>query len=221
MTVLFCIIFGSQAHADATPKWPDTPVMRLQALAVLQTLNSELLSNDSATLTLDRWCEKHGLAQGQKVRAERDKSTEKPVTAEIRSILKVNKSEPVAYRRVRLVCGERILSEADNWYVPSRLTEDMNKALNGSDAPFGRVVQPLKFQRHTVAAELLWQPLPERWEMGIAIPTSGGASLEIPSHVLRHKAFLTTADGIPFSTVVENYTAEVLAFKPQPFSPAP
>ena len=30
-------------------------VLRVEALALLQTLNAELLSHDSATLTLERW----------------------------------------------------------------------------------------------------------------------------------------------------------------------
>ena len=32
-----------------------------EAIAVLQSLNAELLSHDSATLTLDRWCDAHGV----------------------------------------------------------------------------------------------------------------------------------------------------------------
>ncbi|MEJ0006459.1 MAG: hypothetical protein WDM77_08875 [Steroidobacteraceae bacterium] len=55
-----------------------------------------------------------------------------------------------------LHCGAHVLSEADNWYVPSRLTPDMNEALEHSDIAFGRAVQALQFQRHTLSASLLW-----------------------------------------------------------------
>ena len=53
---------AASAHttkAGHAQSWPDTPATRLEALALLQTLNADLLSNDSATLTLDRWCEAH------------------------------------------------------------------------------------------------------------------------------------------------------------------
>ncbi len=40
-----------------------------------------------------------------------------------------------------------MLSEADNWYVPVRLTPEMNQALDTSDIAFGRAVQALQFRR--------------------------------------------------------------------------
>jgi len=44
----------------------------------------------------------------------------------------------VKYRRVQPSCGDHILSEADNWYVPRRLTPEMNRLLETTDVPFGR-----------------------------------------------------------------------------------
>jgi hypothetical protein len=71
---------------------------RLEATALLQTLNAELLRHDSATLTLDRWCEGHYLASP----AEQVHGAEITPTAELRRELSVNDSEPIRYRRVRL-----------------------------------------------------------------------------------------------------------------------
>jgi hypothetical protein len=132
---------------------------------LLQTLNAELLSHDSATLTLQRWCASHRLASPPIVRAERVAGIDKAATDEQRRELGITPSDTVRYRRVRLMCGDVLLSEADNWYVPARLTAQMNRQLDSSDTPFGRVVQPLHFQRHTLAATLLWLPLPAGWEM--------------------------------------------------------
>jgi hypothetical protein len=200
--------------ASATP-WPDTPQTRVEALAVLQTLNANLLSHDSATLTLDRWCADHHIAQPATVVAERVRGQDRPATADIRAALKVEADTPVAYRRVRLRCGDHVLSDADNWYVPARLTPDMNHALESSDVAFGRAVQALHFSRHTLAATLLWSPLPDGWEMaGLpGMPLMPG-TLAIPDHVLEHRAILTTPDGVPFSLVVESYTSAVLDFPP-------
>ncbi|KAA3516155.1 hypothetical protein G6L63_07725 [Agrobacterium vitis] len=215
--VVAAMTVSSLSLAAAPASWPDTPVSRLQALAVLQTLNADLLSHDSATLTLDRWCSTHKLADGAKIIAERVKDVDKPATGEIRAALKVADGDKVGYRRVRLKCGDRILSEADNWYVPARLTDDMNKVLDTTDGAFGRVVQPLHFQRHTISAELLWKPLPEGWEMGSSVPPASGNPLSVPDYVLQHKALLSVPDGTPISMVVETYRRDLLDFTPPKF----
>jgi hypothetical protein len=54
--------------------------------------------------------------------AELIHGADKAPTAEQRQLLGVTPSEPIRYRKVRLSCGNHVLSEADNWYVPSRLT---------------------------------------------------------------------------------------------------
>ena len=182
-------------------------------MALLQTLNGNLLSHDSATVTLERWCGDHRLASPARIVAVRDASVEKPVSPEQRRELGVAPTEPVRYRRVRLLCGAVGLSEADNWYVPGRLTAEMNRLLDSSDVPFGKVVQALHFQRRTLSSTLLWAPLPQGWEMNPVLPREGSAVLTIPSELLQHRALLTLPDGTPFSEVVETYTAGVLAFQ--------
>ncbi|HVJ40758.1 MAG TPA: hypothetical protein VM639_04645 [Dongiaceae bacterium] len=213
LCVLFALAPAAQAgNAPQQPAWPDNVTTRLEALALLQTLNADLLSHDSATLTLDRWCESHHLAAPAKIVAERDHNTDKAATPEQRQLLHVGATEAIRYRRVRLACGDHVLSEADNWYVPGRLTPDMNQQLDGSDIAFGRAVQALHFQRHTLSAKLLWQPLPEGWESGVHPAGGSDATLQIPRQVLQHQAVLTLPDGTPFSEVVETYTNEILAF---------
>ncbi len=119
------------------------------------------------------------------------------------------------YRRVRLSCGATVLSEAENWYVPSRLTADMNAQLESTDTPFGKVVQPLHFRRHTLAANLLWHPLPEGWERQSRATHPAKAPLAIPSQVLQHRAVLSLPDGTQVSEVLETYLGAVLQFSTQ------
>ncbi|RDS82890.1 hypothetical protein DWU98_07060 [Dyella monticola] len=196
---------------EASQTWPDTPLSRTQALAELQTLNALLLSHPSATLTLEHWCATHHLAPQAKVIAQRVHGADKPLPDGARALLGIGADEPVRYRRVALSCGEVVLSDADNWYVPSRLTADMNHRLDTSDVPFGKVVQPLHFRRQTLSAELLWSPLPEGWDMGAPLPSTSDKPLAIPDHVLQHRAVLYTAGNQPFSLVIESYTRDVLA----------
>jgi hypothetical protein len=114
------------------------------------------------------------------------------------------------------MCGAHVLSEADNWYVPGRLTPEMNKLLDTTDSPFGVVVRALHFQRHTLSSTLLWLPLPAGWEMNATGARGAGADQPMPSKLLEHRAVLTLPDGTPFSEVVETYTDNVLAFPMTP-----
>src|SRR6266436_5913553 len=106
------------APAAQTPNPTGSFVARVEALAVLQTLNADLLSHDSATLTLERWCDVHRLASPPRIVAVRVPDVDKPPTPEQRRELGITPTESVRYRRVKLMCGAVVLSEADNWYVP-------------------------------------------------------------------------------------------------------
>jgi hypothetical protein len=96
---------------------------------------------------------------------------------------------PIGYRHVRLSCGDVVLSEAHNWYLPGRLTPAMNAALAASDTPFGKVAAPLHFTR---------RPLDSRRGRAPACPADT---------VLSHRALLRLPDGQPLALVVECYTS--------------
>lgn len=186
-------------------------VTRLKAALLLETLNVRLLSQASATSTLEGWCATYGLAVPPKIIAERVPNVEKKPTEEQRRELRVTRSDTVRYRRVKLLCGTLVLSEADNWYVPGRLTPEMNKLLETTDTPFGRVVQSLDFQRHTISVKVLSSLLPQGWEtMPPARIEAMGAPC-LPERVLEHRVLLKLPDGVPFSEVVETYTGNVLS----------
>jgi chorismate-pyruvate lyase len=218
--LLLCVPALCAAESAAQPPtWTSSFLARAEALAVLQTLNADLLSHDSATLTLEKWCGMHGLASPPRIVASRVMDVDKPPTEEQRRELGVAPGEAVRYRRVKLMCGSLVLSEADNWYVPGRLTPEMNKLLDTTDSPFGLVVRALHFQRHTLSSTLLWLPLPAGWEMHAAGAQDAGANQPMPPKLLEHRAVLTLPDGTPFSEVVETYTDKVLAF-PVPQQPS-
>jgi chorismate-pyruvate lyase len=206
------MLVASTVSAFAGSVWPGGFEGRLEALALLETLNAELLSHPSATATLEQWCAAHHLATEPRLSAQLVRE-EKKLPESDRALLGIGPEEAVKYRRVRLSCGDVVLSEADNWYVPSRLTPEMNRTLEQTDTPFGRAVAPLHFTRQTLLAELLWKPLPEGWEMA-PIPVGDSGPLTVPDFVLRHRALLFTGEHVPFSEVVETYTSGVLAFTP-------
>jgi hypothetical protein len=157
--------------------------------STLTEFEDTLASQDSATAALGQWCAAHALASPAQIRATPNAGEQLAATPEIRALLGVSAAEPVAYRNVRLSCGDRVLSLARNWYVPARLTPAMNQQLTQSDTPFGTVVAPLGFRRERLAAQR-------------------GASADCPpGTVLSHAAVLRLADGAAISMVVECYTA--------------
>jgi hypothetical protein len=213
IAVAAAIAACAPAYAQESPAWPDTYVARLQALALIETLNAEVLASRSATLALEGWCRDHQLAKEPAIVAELVRGVAKSPTAEQRQRLQVTPQAEVRYRRVLLRCGNRVLSEADNWYVPDRLTAGMNRRLDTTDTPFGKVVQPLEPYRETFAVRLLWSPLPDGWERGsIPVSTAAGGTLTIPDALFEHRAVLYTREHKPFSEVDEVYQRQLLAF---------
>lgn len=212
--VLVSLACATAAFAgNPEPGWPDTPAGRQAAAAALQALNADLLGHPSATLTLERWCGAHHLASPARVVARRVRGLEKPLPAGFRKLLAIGADEPVRYRRVQLACGDHVLSEADNWYLPNRLSAAMNRQLDDTDTPFGKVVRPLHFRRRTLSAELLWSPLPAG-ESARAAAATGHGVLAIPHAVLQHRALLYDSADRPFSALVETYTDQVLVYSP-------
>src|ERR1700761_3046738 len=124
--VLLAGLLLAAAPVDLT--WasaPDGFVRRIEALAALQTLRAELLGHDSSTAVLQSWCEAHG-PPGLKIVAEHDPKADRPPSEAAAKALDLKPGQAVRYRRVKLGCGAVVVSEADNWYLPGRLTAEMN-----------------------------------------------------------------------------------------------
>lgn len=214
LAALCAAVLSAVANAQPAPAWPDTFLARIEGLALVETLNATLLAARSATFTLDKWCADHKLGAETKIRARLIRSVDKPVTAEQRQRLQIDENEPVKFRHVELACGERILSEADNWYVPARLTAEMNHLLETTDTPFGRAIADLRPFRRTFAVEIHWKPLDDGWEQRPPPADHPQQELAIPAKLFEHRALLYTPDLKPISEVDEVYTSANLAFAP-------
>lgn len=153
----------------------------------IAALERALGSNPSATRALEDWCAARGLAENPVIVARRIKG-EAAEPAGLRERLGVDAGAALGYRHVQLVCGDRVLSEAHNWYVRDRLTADMNTALDTGDTPFGKIVGPLGFSRETLDSR------------------KGGEPGCPPGVVLSQIALLRLADGRPLALVTECYT---------------
>lgn len=210
------VLVAAPAQAQRAPAWPDALLTRTQALALVQGLNAEILASRSATATLERWCADHGLAREPRVVAEVLAGEPRAPDPEQRQRLRADSGEVVRYRRVRLRCGDHVLSEAENWYLPGRLTPEMNRVLETTDTSFGRVVASLEPYRRTFLARLLWLPLPEGWERSAHTvpPCLSSGPLAIPSALFEHRAVVLRRDNLPIAEVHEVYQDGLLAFSP-------
>jgi ketosteroid isomerase-like protein len=165
----------------------------VEAFAAMQRLNARLLESRSATATLERWCGERRLSDPPRVVAEVIDSHKAPSRAQLRR-LGVTSARDVKYRHVRLRCGAYVLSEADNWYVPARLTPEMNRVLETTRTPFGAAVAALEPSRTTFEMKLLWTD----------------AAAQMPLSLFEHHAILYTRDHQPFSEVAEVYRRDLL-----------
>ncbi|MEH3119475.1 MAG: hypothetical protein PGN25_18310 [Methylorubrum populi] len=183
---------GRAQAVEARPEVQDGSAAR----ALIETLSARLLAGPSATAVLEAWCAERGLSPDPRIVAVRVPGPDEPPGAARRERLAVGPDEPVRYRRVRLTCGAHVLSEADNWYVPGRLTPAMNAALDGTQAPFGHVVRPLGPSRRNRTPTMLWRP------------ESGGTPG--PGEPLFSVEAVLSAGGVPFCEVAETYAGAVL-----------
>jgi len=210
--VIAALLALAPTLARADHAWPDGYVARLTALARLQALNADLLSHNSATAVLQRWCDAHGPRPGLQITARLEQGPAKPAGEAERRDLQAGPDTPLRYRRVALACGDVVLSRADNWYRPDRLTPQMNRLLLETETPFGVVVAALKYQRRTLSARPLVELLAPGWEA--QPPQANAAPLVLPPQILEHRAVLSTPDGTPFSLVVETYADSLLTLAP-------
>lgn len=151
------------------------------ATSALDDFERELLAGGIATQVLER-------RAGGRVRAEAVGSSSVAVDADIRALLVCAANDAVAHRATRLMRGETVLSVADLWYLPSRLSADMNHALAVGDTPFGAVIRPLTPSRRTLSSD---RP----------------ATVDAVLHV---RAIVLDSDGRPLALADERYRAAAL-----------
>lgn len=133
--------------------------------APLAAFRDRLRQAASATGLLQAWCEARGIGEGP-VRALRHPGPAEPLPAEAAHwLLAPGAPQDVLHRRVTLLRGTVGLSDCDIWWLPSRLTPEMQATLDSTDRPFGAVVEALRPVRRVLAETLLPQGGPHGLEV--------------------------------------------------------
>ena len=164
---------------------------------MLERFEQLLASEDSATEALARWCRLRGFATDPAITAWPVAGGASEAPEDVRARLEATPDELLAFRHVKLACGDVVLSDARNWYVPGLLPPEMNRRLAAGDMPFGAVIAPLGFRRERLAS--LRGPGP-----GCPVDT-----------ILTNRALIRLPNGRPLAFVVECYTAANLAPAPR------
>lgn len=155
---------------------------------LIDAFERNLAAHASATEALRLWCQQRAIADAPQITARFVRDADAVPPADLRTTLGVGPETPLGYRHVMLVCGEVVLSQAHNWFVPGRLSPEMNRQLAETDVPFGKVAASLGFSREPIASALRGDP---------ACPTGA---------ISTHRALLRLPDGQPLALVVECYT---------------
>lgn len=164
--------------------------------ARLEVLISALRTAPQATEILAALAVERGW--NHKVRARKLSTATLAAPASVASLLDLGGDEPTGYRAVELVCGQRVLSRAENWFVPSRLSAGINARLADTDEPFGLLIAGLQPRRETLDLVRLW--------------TSG--AMPVSGELFRLNAVvsaLAPAGRRPLAIVTETYLADALA----------
>jgi chorismate-pyruvate lyase len=216
IAVVVALAVGLVAGLLLAPGESDKLDRNLRLYAVAQQARSTILASSSATSTLQAWCRDHRLAPDPKIVAQNDATANAPLTDAQRTDLQLAPTDQVRYRRVRLTCGDRLLSEAENWYVPDRLTPEMNDQLDRTTTPFGTVVQSLTPSRTTLRTTFDWQLLPADFaqeDISELRENAADASFDANRTVFSIEAVLRRAsDRLPISLVRENYKQGLFAW---------
>ena len=165
-----------------------------EAAELVADLKREIVRGPTTSRALERWCRDRGLDDDPQIVADVSPTPPAPLTPEEREWLGVTRREILACRRVQLRCGSLLLVDADNWYVASRLTPDMNERLRATRIPFGRVVEPFGPYRCTMSSTTFWP----------------GAIEQALFHV---QAVVYADRHVPLAVVRESYRRELLGIR--------
>lgn len=176
--------------------------------ALIQELSRRLCKTPTATAALVAWCEEHRISSAPVTVICRHRchptATARDVIAELNPLPR----ESIAYRSVQLVRGGLPLVDAENWFIPHRLTPGMREALEATDVPFGELIAPLRPMRRTLAMQT------RDFSAGIPLDhllERQRAERQYPGAIIRIDAVVISGSGLPLAYVRENFRPELIA----------
>lgn len=200
-------------NLDQDPK--ERLIARLALYGTIQALSGQLLTSRSATLTLENWFKKSHSSTTSIIAIQEVSAKKTPSEGTLERL--GASVDQVSYRKVALCLGGVVLSTAENWYVPAHMTQSMNRELQTTTVPFGKVVSTLKPFRAPLDAEILQKDiLPADWYLRPQEDLLYWTSMQSPltyepdRDLFVHHALLFSEHGLSLAEVHETYKMRLL-----------
>ncbi|PZA12617.1 hypothetical protein DNX69_06865 [Rhodopseudomonas palustris] len=166
--------------------------------------------HDTATTALIAWCRCHYPDEAEAIAITL--FGDEPVPADrYHGPLRLRAGETLRRRCVWLRWGDRVLSEAENWYVPERLPSAMRDAVCDGHRPYGAVIAALRPKRITTMALCADNVEPDQTEAAeLLAELARTDGFSPPSAFVLHIHAVMTASGVELAEIHEHYRRELL-----------
>ncbi|ABE39330.1 hypothetical protein [Rhodopseudomonas pseudopalustris] len=169
-----------------------------------------LQGHDTATAALVAWCRRYD-GRGADDLAVTLLSDRVAQPGEYQGPLRPCAGETIQCRRVLLRWGQRVVSEAENWYVPQRLPVAIRRMLAEGALPFGAVVAELMPRRTTTTMLRCEQIAGGGREAAELLEQLARAQVFSPPEAfVLHVHAMMTVSGVMLADVREHYRRELL-----------
>lgn len=186
---------------------PDFIPMGATSEEIAADLCSAIFDCHSVTATLGNWCAARGLG-GPALRSEvHARSGRLPLPMPGGAALDLGPGERVRHRAITLFCGDLPLLDADNWYLPDRLSARARRLLEETDTPFGTALEDASLGRVTTAARLPSKVLARLDATSLEIDDVR-ADAAVPLLIVRG---VVSSEAGPVSFVEERFRPELIA----------
>lgn len=166
--------------------------------------------HDTATAALIAWCRRHHPYEAEAIAITllADEAVE---ADRYDGPLQPRAGETLRRRRVWLRWGDRVLSEAENWYVPERLPLAMRDAVADGVRPYGAVVAGLRPERITTIALRADKVAEDRaGAEAVLAQLARTEGFSPPEAFMLHIHAVMMASGIVLADLREHYRRELL-----------
>uniref|UniRef100_E6VCY5 Uncharacterized protein n=1 Tax=Rhodopseudomonas palustris (strain DX-1) TaxID=652103 RepID=E6VCY5_RHOPX len=169
-----------------------------------------LHDHDTATTALIAWCRCHHPCNAESVAITLLGDETMPAD-DYDGPLRPRDGETLRRRRVWLHWGDRVLSEAENWYIPERLPPAMRDAVADGLRPYGAVVAGLRPKRVTTTVLRTDDIACDRFDdEEILARLARTRGFSPPQAFVLHIHAVMTASGVVLAELREHYRRELL-----------
>jgi len=174
---------------------------------LMRSLSERLLSANSVTEEIERWCCERGISHGRLIATCARDAKAKFLDEESLEAMQGNAHAEPEFRCVQLATEGVAVVDALNWYFPANLTPEICEALRNSSVPFGRAIRTLRPKRRTFFVKQ-------------STAAQIASSRDQTETAFEHRAIVLREDGVPVAVVHERFRMVLIkcqAFSARPF----